>query len=163
MSMSSDMDMRPSESERAVGPHTDDATADSMAMPSDMDMGSDHGEGGAGSDANLSGRPGHSMAMPAQHEGVTESSASAAEVEMGTRAMFNHSGTLSSCMHEPCSQTSMSLSPPTGDHLQPSSLHWMPTGILIPVQMGNSVHWIRAGSPPSNILAVDHLTTTLRI
>ena len=164
MSMPSDMDMRPDESERMVGAHMGaDATALSMSMPPDMDMGPDDSNSMTSSNANLNARPGQTLAMPPQLEGVTESFGRAAKAEMGTRAMLNHSGTLSSCMHEPCSQTSMSVSPPTGDRVQPSSLHWMPTGISNPVNIWTTFHWISTGPPPSKILAVDHLTTTLRI
>lgn len=161
MSMSSDMDMRPSESERGVGPHTDDATIDSM--PADMDMGPDHSNSMAGTDTNLTARPGHAMAMPPQLEGVAESLVRAPKAETGTRAMLTHPGTLSSCMHEPCSQTSMSVSPPTGDHLQPSSLRWMLTVISNSANIWTTFHWTRPGTSPPRILAVDHLTTTLRI
>jgi hypothetical protein len=164
MSMPSDMDMHPVESERMVGAHIGaDATAVPMSMPADMDMGPDDSNSMASSDANLNARPGQTLAMPPQLEGVTESFGRAAKAEMGTRAMLNHSGTLSSCMHEPCSQTSMSVSPPTGDHSQTSSLHWMPIGISNPVSLWIGFHWIRPGTPPAKILAVDHLTTTLRI
>ena len=164
MSMPSDMDMRPDESERLVGaPMGEDATALSMSMPPDMDMGPDESNSMASSDANLNARPGQTLAMPPQLEGVTESFGRAAKAEMGTRTMVNHSGTLSSCMHEPCSQTSMFVSPPAGDHSQPSSLHWMPASISNPVNLWPAFHWIRPGTPPPKILAVDHLTTTLRI
>lgn len=159
MSMPSNMDMRQVESERVGG----ETATDSMSMSPDMGMGPDHSEGTAGSDANLNARPDHSMVMPAQPEGVTDNSSSAAKVGIGSRAMLNHSGTLSSCLHEPCGQASMSVSPRTGDHPQLRSLHWMPTDISNPLDLWSSFHRIRPGIPPSGIPAVDHLTTTLRI
>jgi hypothetical protein len=164
MSMSSDMNMRSGEREHVAGPQIGaDSTSDSTPMPSDMDMGPDNSENMAGADTNLNARPGRPMAMPAQLEGVTETSVRAAKGETGARAMLNHSGTLSPCMHEPCSQTSMSVSPPTGDHSQTSSLHLVPTAISSPFNIWTTFHWIRPGTPPPKILAVDHLTTTLRI
>lgn len=164
MSMSSDMNMRSGESEHVAGPQMGaDSTNDSTSMPSDMEMGPDNNENMVGADTNLDARPGHSMAMSPRPEGVTEILVRATKAEMGATAMLNHSGTLSPCMHEPCSQTSMSVSPPTGDHSQPSSLHWMPTGISSPFNIWTTFHWISPGTPPPKILAVDHLTTTLRI
>jgi hypothetical protein len=164
MSMSSDMHTRSGESERVAGPQMGaDLTTYSISMPPGMDMGSDNSENMAGADTNLNARPGHPMAMPAQLAGLTETSVRAAKGEMGARVMLNHSGTLSPCMHEPCSQTSMSVSPPMGDHSQTSSLHLVPTGISNPGNIWTTFHWIRPGTPPPKILAVAHLTTTLRI
>jgi hypothetical protein len=164
MSMSSDMDIRSGESELMAGPQTGaDPMTDSMPMTSDMDMGGDDSGSTAGADTKLHTRPGHSTAMAPQIEGVTETSVRVAKGEMGGRVMLNHSGSLSPCMHEPCSQTSMSVSPSTVDHSQPSSLHWVPTGISNPVNIWTTFHWTRPGTSPPKILAVDHLTTTLRI
>jgi hypothetical protein len=165
MSMSLDMDMHSGESEHAVEPQMGaDATIDSMPVAADMDMGSDGSDSMAGTDAYLNARPLHSMAMSPQSEDVTETLVRAAKAEiMDVRVLLDRSGTLSPCMHEPCSQTSMSVSPPAGDHSRPSSLHLMPTGISSPFNFWTSFHWIRPGTPPPKILAVDHLTTTLRI
>jgi hypothetical protein len=164
MSMSPDMDMRSREGEHAIGPQMGpDPMTDSMPMPSDMDMGADNSGSPAGADTKLHARLGHSMTMPQQLEGLTETSVRVAKGEMGGRAMLDHSGSLSACMHEPCSQTSMSVSPPTGDHSQPTSLYWMPTGISNPVNIWTTFHWTSPGTSPPKILAVDHLTTTLRI
>jgi hypothetical protein len=164
MSMSLDMDMHSGESEHTVEPQMGaDATIDSMPMPADIDMGSDGSDSMAGADAYLNARAGHFMAMSPQLEGVIETSVRVAKGEMGGRTMLNRSGSLSPCMHEPCSQTSMSVSPPTGDRSQPTSLYWMPTGISSPFNIWTSFHWTRPGTPPPKILAVDHPTTTLRI
>ena len=161
MSMSLDMDMHSGES--VVPQMGADATIDSMPMPADMNMGSDDSDSMVGTDAYLNARAGSHMAMSPQLEGVIETSVPAAKDEMGGVSMLNRSGSLSPCMHEPCSQTSMSASPPTGDRSQPTSLFWMPTGISSPFNIWTSFHWIRPGTPPSKILAVDHPTTTLRI
>jgi hypothetical protein len=164
MSMPSDMDMPQGEGDRMAGPHLgeEDTTA-SMSMAPDMDMGTDHSERIASSGANLFASLSHSVVMPPELEGMTESFIRVVKTEMGTRAVLNHSGTVSSCLHEPCSQTSMSVSPPTADHSQPSSLHWMPTGISNPVNIWSAFRGINPESPPAIILAVDHLTTPLRI
>lgn len=161
MSMSLDMDMHSGES---MVPQMDaDATIDSMPVPADTDMGSDDSDSMVGTDAYLNARAGHPMAMSPQLEGVIETSVRVAKDEMGGRSMLNRSGSLSPCMHEPCSQTSMSVSPPTGDRSQPTSRFWMPTGISSPFNIWTSFHWIRPGTPPPKILAVDHPTTNLRI
>jgi len=157
MSMPSDMVMPRDED---LG--QEDTTA-SMSMAPDMDMGTDHSEPMASSGANLFASLSHSVTMPPQLEGITESFVRGVKTEMGTRAVLNHSGTLSSCLHEPCSQTSMSVSPPTTDHSQPSSLHWIQIGISNPSNIWSAFRWINPESPPAIILAVDHLTTPLRI
>ena len=164
MSMPSDMDMRQGEGERMAGPYSGEENATgSMSMAPDMDMGTDHSERMASSGVNLFASLSHSVVMPPQLEGMTESFIRVAKAEVGTRAVLNHSGTLSSCLHEPCSQTSMSVFPPTADHSQPSSLHWMPTSISNPVNIWSAFRRINPESPPAIILAVDHLTTPLRI
>ena len=165
VSMSSDMDMSSEESEPMItAPRTeaDAMTDDSMSMPPDTDMGPDHSES--------MGRPvtmrnailRHPMAMSVQREGVTERFASTMKVA-GTRATRNHSSKLSSCRHEPCSQASISASPPTGDHPQPASLLWIPTGISNTVNLWTGSHWMHPETSPPEILAVIRLTTTLRI
>jgi hypothetical protein len=162
MPTSSETHMRSGESEHVAGPQMG-LTSDSTPMPSGMDMGSDGSDGMAGADTNLNARPSHPMGMPSQLEGVTEPSVRSEKAEMGARAMLKRSGTLSPCVHEPCSQTSMSVSPPTGDHSQTSSLHLVPTGISNVCNIWTTFHWIRPGTPPPKILAVAHLTATLRI
>jgi hypothetical protein len=164
MSMPSDMEMPQGEGERMAGPHLgeEDTTA-SMSMAPDMDMGTDHSEHMASSGANHFASLSHSVVMPPQLEGMPESFVRVAKAELGTRAVLNNSGTLSSCLHEPCSQSSMSVSPPTADHSQPSSLHWMPTSVSNPVNIWSAFRWINPESPPAIVLAVDHLMTTLRI
>ena len=164
MSMPSGMGMPQGEGESMAGPQLgeEDTTA-SMSMAPDMDMGTDDGERMASSRANLFASLRHSVVMPPQLEGMTESFIRAGKAAMGSRAVLNHSGTLSSCLHEPCSQTSMSASPPTSDHSQPSSLHWMPTSVSNPVNIWSAFRCINPESPPAIVLAVDHLTTLLRI
>ena len=161
MSMSSDMDIRAGKSELVAGPQMGaDPMTNSMPMASDMDMAGDDSGSTAGADTKLHAIPGHSTAMAPQIEAVTETSVRLAKDAMGGRV---NSGSLSPCMHEPCSQTSMSVSPPTVDHSQPSSQHWVPTGISNPVNIWTTFHWAKPGTSPPKILAVDHLTTTLRI
>lgn len=164
MSMSSDMNMGSVEDQSVDGPHTDTQTMDNSAsMPAGMDMTPGHNDGVAGTFTRLDARQGHSMAMSLQPESLPETLMRTVEPEMGARATLNHSGTLSPCMHELCSQTSMSVSPPTGDHSQLSSLRGMPLGISNSLNIWTTFHWIRPGTPPPKILAVDRLTTPLRI
>lgn len=54
---------------------------------------------------------------------MTESFIRVVKTEMGTRAVLNHSGTVSSCLHEPCSQTSMSVSP--RQRITPNLVHFI--------------------------------------
>jgi len=140
--------------------HMETKLGATMSMSSDMDMGGFDSGSTAGADTKLHAIPGHSTAMAPQIEAVTETSVRLAKDAMGGRV---NSGSLSPCMHEPCSQTSMSVSPPTVDHSQPSSQHWVPTGISNPVNIWTTFHWAKPGTSPPKILAVDHLTTTLRI
>jgi uncharacterized glyoxalase superfamily protein PhnB len=162
--MSSAMDMSPDDGQSMMGSpmHADATTDDSMAMSADLDMGHRHRKSVAGSGADLSAAPRHSMAMSTQLEGTTERFVRAAKAE--TRmAMPDHSGTLSSCKHEPCSQASVSVSPATGHRSQPISVHWMPTGVSNAVNPWVGLPWIGPGTPPPIILAVARLATALRI
>jgi hypothetical protein len=164
MSMSAEMNMGSGEDQRMEGPHTDaHTTIDSMSMAADMDMTLDQSNSMAGTDTNLDARLGHSMAMPPQPESVTETLGRTAKAEMGATASLNQFRSLRPCMHEPCSQNSMSVSPPTGDHSQPKSVVGMPTDIFNPLNFWTAFQWIKSGPPPPTILAVDCLTTTLRI
>jgi hypothetical protein len=163
MSMSSPMDMRPGR-QPVMGSHmhADATTDDSMSMAPDMDMGQSHSKRVAGSGGDLSAAPRHSMSMSPQLEGTIKRFVRVAKAEM-RMAMPGHSGTLSSCKHEPCSQASISASPPTGDHPQPISVHWMLTSISNPANLWIDRSWMGPGPPPLKILAVVRLTTALRI
>ena len=133
------------------------------SMPPGMDMGSDHSEDSMGPETVMNAIPGHSMSMSPQQEMVTQRFEQATEPEMNTGATQDHSKSMSSCTHETCSQVSTSVSPPGADHSQPNSLHRVAISISSPANLWITFHWIRPGTPPAKILAVDHLTTTLRI
>ncbi len=135
----------------------------SMSMPSDMDMGSDHSSSMTGSDTSMNLMPGHSMSMPPAMEGVTERLEPVTKPEMSTSAMPDHSKGIPSCTHEPCSQTSISMSPPAGDHCRPNFLQWVAVSISSPTNLWIGVHWIGPGTPPPKILVANRLVTTLRI
>lgn len=164
MSMSSGMDMRHDPSERIVGPHlSEGAVTDAMPMGPKTDLGTDDSNGMASSESHLITKLGHAMAMPPQFEVVTERFMRVAKAELAARPELNPSGTPSSCLHEPCSQSWISVSPPPGDHSQPGALQRTLTGILNPANVWPGLRRINFESPPSKILAGDPLTTTLRI
>jgi hypothetical protein len=163
MSMSSDMDMHLGTSELMMEPHIDaDAPTNTMPMPSGMDMGPDHSNSMVDSETNLISSPAHPMFTSPQL-GMIEGFMRSANIGRGSRAMVDPSGSLASCMHEPCSQASMSNSPPTGNHPQPAGLRWISAYNASPVNASANFQWIRLGSPPIKPIAVDCLTTSLRI
>jgi hypothetical protein len=163
MSMSSPMDMRPGRQPvMASHMYADATTDDFMAMSPNMDTSPYDGKSATGPGADLSAAPRHSMSMSRQLEGTTKRFVRVAKAEI-RMAMPDHSGTLSSCNHEPCSQASISASPPTGGHPQAISVRWMPTRISNPANLWIDRSWIGAGPPPPKILAVVRLTTALRI
>jgi hypothetical protein len=163
LSMSSDMDMHPGKSEFMMEPHIDaDAPSHTMPMPSGMDMGPDHSNSMVISETNLILSHAHSMSTFPQL-GMIEGFVRSANIGRGSRAMVDPSGNLASCMHEPCSQVSMSNSPPTGNHPQPAGIRWMSAYNASPVNASANFHSMRPGSPPIKTIAVDRLTTTLRI
>jgi hypothetical protein len=163
MAMSSPMDMRPGRQPVVASHmHADATTDDSMAMSPNMDMGPYDGKSAAGPGGARSAAPRHSMSMSPQLEGTTERFVRVSKAE-ARMAMPDHSGTLSSCKHEPCRQASISASPPTGDHPQPISVHWMPTSISNPANLWIDRSWIGPGPPPPKIPAAVRLTTALKI
>jgi hypothetical protein len=142
-------------------PISDQNTA--ASMPSGMDMGPDRSSSVTGSDTSMNVKPGHSMSMSPAMEGVTGRLKPLTKPEMSTSAMPDHSNGISSCTHEPCSQTSVPVSPPTGDHCWPSFLHWVAVSISCPINLWIDFHWIKPGTPPPKILVANRLVTTLRI
>jgi hypothetical protein len=163
MSMSSAMDMGP-DRQPVMGSHMQAATIpdDSMPMPPNMDMGPGDSKSLAGLGTGLTADLRHPMSMSPQLEGTTERFVRAAKAEM-RMAMPDHSGTLSSCKHEPCSQTSVSVSPPAGNHSQLTSVHSIPTGVSNAANRWIGFPWIEPGTPPPIILEVARPATTLRI
>jgi hypothetical protein len=134
-----------------------------MPMPSDMDMGPDDRSSMTASDATMNVMLDHSMSVSPEMEGVTERFDAAAKPEMRTSAMTDHSKGISSCTHEPCGQTSVSVSPPAGDHCQISFLHWEAVSLSSPIDFWIGFHRIRPGTPPARILVANRLVTSLRI
>ena len=133
-----------------------------MSMPG-MDMGASNAENSMGPETVKRAMPAHSVAMSPQQEMIAERLEHGTKTQLGTSSMHDHSNRTSTCAHEVCSQVSASASPPNADHSQPSSLLWIPTYISNPVNLWTAFHWISPGSPPARILAVDCLTTSLRI
>ncbi len=163
MSMSPDMDMHSGKSELMMETHLDmDAPNHTMSMPSGMDMGADRSNSMVDSETNLISSPAHPMSMSPQL-GLVEGFVRSANIGRGSRAMVDPSGNLESCMHEPCSQVSMSNSPPAGNHSQPAGLRWMSAYNASPVNASTNFQWIRPKRPPIKLIAIDRLTTTLRI
>jgi hypothetical protein len=163
MSMPSDMDMPLGQSELMMEPHMDaDAPSHTMPMPSGMDMGPDHSDSMVIFETNLISSPAHPMSTSPQL-GMIEGFVRAANIGRGSRALVDPSGNLASCMHEPCSQVSMSNSPSTGNNPQPAGLRWISAYNASPVNASANFHSMRPGSPPIKTIAVDRLTTTLRI
>lgn len=163
--MSSDMDMSPDANEPVIMTPSMDADAptnDSMSMPPQMDMGPDRTESLGGPGTKLNAMRSHPRAMSPKLDGVTECFARTMKVA-GAGAMRDHSSTFSSCKHEPCSQTSISASPPTGDHSQRSSILWIRSGISNPINLWTKLRWTGAETSPPDILAAAYLTATLRI
>jgi hypothetical protein len=163
MSMSSDMDMHLGKSEVRMEPRMDaDSPSHTMPMPSGMDMGPDRSNSMVDSETNLISSRAHLMSLSPQL-GLIEGFVRSANIERRSRPMVDPSGNLASCMHEPCSQVSMSNSPPTGNHPQPAGLRWMSAYNASPVNASANFQWIRPGSPPIKPIAVNRLTTSLRI
>jgi hypothetical protein len=163
MSMSSDMDMHSGKSELMTEPNMDaDAPSHTMSMPSGMDMGPDRSNSMVDSETNLISSLTHPMSTSPQL-GMVEGFVRSANIGRGSRAMVDPSGNLAPCMHEPCSQVSMSNSPPTENHPQPAGLRWMSAYNASPVNTSANFQWIRPKSPPIKPIAIDRLTTTLRI
>ena len=134
-----------------------------MAMPPGMVMGSDQSESPMVPDTVVGAVPGHSMSVSPQQEMATRRFEQASKPATRTDTLHDHSKGMSSCTHETCSQLSTSASPPGSDHSQPDSLHWLAVSISSPVNLFVSFHWVQLGTPPPKILAVAHLTATLRI
>jgi hypothetical protein len=141
-----------------------------MSMPSDMDMGTNHSAGMivAGTavmivPSTAVTTPVHSMSMSAQAQIPTKRFDCATKSETGTTGMPDHSKTVSSCTHEPCSQPWASVSPPRGDHSQLSSPHPMAISISNFHNLCIGATSIRLGTHPPKLPAVERLITTLRI
>jgi hypothetical protein len=134
-----------------------------ISMPAGMDMGSDQSESPTGSDTVMSAARDRSMSMSPQQEMARRHFEQATKPATRTDTLHDHSKGMSSCTHETCSQLSTSASPPGSDPSQPDSLHWLAVSISSPVNLFVSFHWVQLGTPPPKILAVAHLTTTLRI
>jgi hypothetical protein len=133
------------------------------SMPSGMDMGSDHNESSMGPDAVINPLPGHSMPMFPHQEMAMQNFGHTTNLALGTRALRDHSKSVSSCTHETCSQVSASASPPGADHPQPGSPHRIAMSVPSPVNLWIAFHWIRPGIPPPELLTADRLVTILRI
>jgi hypothetical protein len=163
LSMSSGMDTHLGKRELMMEPHVDaDAPSHTMPMHSGMDMGPDHSNSMVDSETNLISSTDHPMST-SQQIGMIEGFARSAQIGHGSRGLDDPSGNLASCMHEPCSQVSMSNSPPTGNHSQPAGLCLISAYNASPVNASATFQWIRPGSPPIKLIAIDRLTTTLRI
>ena len=134
-----------------------------MSMPPGMDMGSGHSENSMGLDTVINNVPGHSMTMMPDQEMAARNFELATNFVLGTRALHDHSKSVSSCTHETCSQISTSASPPGADHSQPNSLHRTVISISSPVNLWIDFHCVRIGTPPPELLTADRLVTTLRI
>jgi hypothetical protein len=134
-----------------------------MSMPPGMDMGSDHSEGSMGPETDMNTIPGHSMSMSIQQEIAIQRSEQATERELGTRAMDDHSKSVSSCTHETCSQVSTTASPPGADHSQPNSMHQVTISISSPANLWITFHWIQPETAPQKLLTADRLVIALRI
>lgn len=129
-----------------------------MSMPSDMDMRPDRSDGMTVSKANVTTLS-HRMFI-AEIQMVTDN---AVNPQTGRTDMPDHSKTVSSCAHEPCSQVWASVSPRSGENPLLISLHLMPVSIFNPVSLGIDSHSIRVETHPPNLPAFDRLATTLRI
>ena len=114
-----------------------------MSMPSDIDMSPDRSSSMTASDASINVMPDHSMSVSPEMEGVTERFDTLTKPEMRTSTVPDHSKGISSCTHEPCSQISISVSPPVGDHRQRSFLHRVVVSISNPMNLLNGFQWIR--------------------
>jgi hypothetical protein len=134
-----------------------------MSMPPGMDMGSDQGGGPMGPNAFMSAAPGHSMSMSPHQDLTTQRFELATNTGMRTGAIHDHSMSVSSCTHETCSQVSTAASPPRADLFQPSHQLWMAIRVVSPDNLHITFNRLRLETPPSKMLAPDHLTTTLRI
>ena len=135
----------------------------SMSMPPGMDMGSGQIESMEGPDTGIYAIPDHSNSMSSRMVMTAERFEQAAKPETGTNATVHHSKTVSSCTHEPCSQISAFISSSRVDRSQIDSLHWIAVSILSPLNPCFTFHRIRVQTLPPRMLAVDRLTTSLRI
>lgn len=132
-------------------------------FPHGMNMGSDKSESMQGPDVGIDTIADPSNSMSSRMEMAGERFERAAKPETSTNFALDHSTTVSSCVQEPCSQLSASLSPPTGDRSQFRSLYWIAISILSPLNCYIRLHRIRLETPPPIIRAADCLTTTLRV
>lgn len=135
----------------------------SMSMPPGMDMGPDHSEGMKGPDTGIDAIPDHSNYVSSRMEMTAERFEQAAKPETGTNVTAHHSKTVSFCTHEPCRQVSASIFSSKVDRFQIDSLHWIAVGILSLLNPYITFHRIRVQTPPPKMLALDRLTTSLRI
>jgi hypothetical protein len=163
MFMSSDMDMHSGKSDLMMETHIDmDAPNHTMSMPSGMDMGPNRSNSMVDSETGLISSSAHPVSTSPQL-GMVEGFVRSANIGRRSPGLVDPSGNLASCMHEPCSQVSMSNSPPTGNHPQPAGLRWMSAYNASPVNTSANFQWIRPKSPPMKPITIDRLTTTLRI
>jgi hypothetical protein len=163
MARSSDMDMHPGKSAHMMGPHMDaDSPSHTMPMSSSMDMGPDRSSM-INSEPNLISSPEHSMPMRMQFESKTEEFVRSASDGCGSGIVIDHSGNSSPCMREPCSLASFPNSPPKVNDARHIRLSWMSAHPASPLNASGNFHWTRPGSAPIKTIAVDRLTTTLRI
>ena len=140
-----------------------DSPTDTMPMDSGMDMGPDQSNSRMDSKTILISKPAHPMRMRMQLESKAEESVHSASDGFGFGTVLDHSGNFSPCMQEPCSQVSISNSPPKVNDAHRSRLLWLSAHIASPVTASTNVHWKQPESPPIETIATDRLTTALRI
>jgi hypothetical protein len=159
------MDMSSNENPQTPTSHAAGATAakGSMSMPADMDMGPDQTDSSIAVDTRMSVTPGHLMTMSPRPEMLTERFMRGPNPGMESNNVPGHSGHLSSCTHETCSQISASVSPPRVNHAQANFLYCVSIRIASPVNPWTDSQWIRPGPPPPEILSAETLSTILRI
>jgi hypothetical protein len=165
MAMPSDMEMHLGKSDLMMEPHIDadaDTSSHSMPMPFDMDMDPDRGSK-VNSETNLISSPVHPMPMHMQFEIKAEEFVRSANVGFGYVTVIDHYGNFSPCMQEPCSRVSISNSPPKVNDAHHSKLFWISAHLASPVNASANLHWKQPGSRPIKTIAVDRLSTTLRI
>jgi hypothetical protein len=157
MSSSGNPQMQAQHANASTAPH------DSMSMSVDMDMGRAHTDVSMAADTKMDATPSHLMSMSPRPKMLTERLMSAPNPGMESNGIPGHSGRLSSCTHEMCSQISASTSPPRVDRVQSNFLHGVSIHIASPVKLGTDLQWIRLGPPPPEILSAERLSTILRI
>jgi hypothetical protein len=129
----------------------------------EMDVSRNQVVSAADSDASTNVAARNSMPMSIQPVGVASRFEPEMNPQMGTGSVPHPSQNLSSCAHEPCNQTSVSVSPPTGNrgHLSFPNLAAVCAANMTSPSIG--IDWLRPGaSPPENFLAESKLVT-LRI